>query len=456
MSRSGQDTICPRNSARRSCACERLRKALACTGTIRHFEHIMERRDFLHLLGWAGLGGSLASNEVLAEPERSHVADDRRYWVDILDRLAGPVLTALADGQLKQRMPVEVSPNGNARDRSQYAHLEAFGRLLAGISPWLELGSDSSDEEQLRSRYAELARKGLTMATDPASPDFMNFNRGGQPLVDAAFLAHALLRAPAELWEKTDAATRENIVRALESTRAIVPAYSNWLLFTAMVEAALMRFGAEGDRVRINLALRKMDEWYKGDGVYGDGQEFHFDYYNSYVIQPFLLDILGVVRPGSDFYTEMYERVRRVSRRYAAIQERLIAPDGTFPVIGRSIAYRAGAFQLLAQMALRGELPEGVSPGQVRGALSAVLRRTMEPEGTFDDAGWLQIGLSGRQPDLAETYICTGSLYLCATALLPLGLSPENPFWSAPAENWTSKRIWAGENARADKSLTLS
>jgi hypothetical protein len=341
-------------------------------------------------------------------------------------------------------MPVEVAPGGKAEDRAQYVHLEAFGRLLAGIAPWLELGAEASDEGRLRSHYADLARKGLAMATDPASPDFMNFTRGGQPLVDAAFLAHALLRAPVELWEKTNDATKETVVRALESTRVIVPAYSNWLLFTGMVEAALVKFGAGGDRVRINLVLRKMDEWYLGDGVYGDGPEFHFDYYNSYVIQPFLLDILEGIHPGSDFYTEMYERVRKISQRYAAIQERLIAPDGTFPVVGRSIAYRSGAFQLLSQIALRQELPDRVSPAQVRGALSAVLRRTLEPKGTFDAEGWLQIGLGGHQPDLAETYICTGSLYLCSTVLLSLGLPPEDAFWSAPAEDWTRRRCGPG------------
>ena len=36
-----------------------------------------------------------------------------------------------------------------------------------------------------------------------------------------------------------------------------------------------------------------------------------------------------------------------------------ISPEGTFPAIGRSIAYRFGALQLLAQMALRRDLPAG-------------------------------------------------------------------------------------------------
>ena len=115
------------------------------------------------------------------------------------------------------------------------------------------------------------------------------------------------------------------------------------------------------------------------------------------------------------------------------MQERLIAPDGSFPAIGRSLAYRFGAFQLLAQMALRRALPEGVSPAQVRGALTAVIRRTIAAPGTFDADGWLQIGFCGHQPGVGESYISTGSLYLCAVGLLPLGLPPADEFWSAAA-----------------------
>jgi hypothetical protein len=141
------------------------------------------------------------------------------------------------------------------------------------------------------------------------------------------------------------------------------------------------------------------------------------------------------------------------ARRHAAIQERLIAPDGTFPAIGRSIAYRGGAFQLLAQVALRRALPDGVTPAQVRGALSAVLIRTLDPPGTFDTDGWLRIGLAGHQPGIGERYISTGSLYLCATAFLPLGLGPEDPFWSAPPQPWTARLAWSGAAFPIDRAL---
>src|SRR5204863_6587221 len=133
------------------------------------------------------------------------------------------------------------------------------------------------------------------------------------------------------------------------------------------------------------------------------------------------------------------------AKRYAAVQERLIAPDGSFPAIGRSIAYRCGAFHLLAQSALRRQLPGDLSPPQVRGALTAVIRRTLEAPDTFDGNGWLRIGVCGHQPGVGESYISTGSLYLCSVAFLPLGLPPADPFWSAPPAPFTQQRAWSGQ-----------
>jgi hypothetical protein len=107
----------------------------------------------------------------------------------------------------------------------------------------------------------------------------------------------------------------------------------------------------------------------------------------------------------------------------------------------------------LAQMALRQDLPQEVTPAGVRSAMTALIRRQMEAPGTFDDNGWLRIGVSGHQPGLGERYISTGSLYLCAAGLLPLGLPPTDEFWSAPEEAWTAKRIWSGEDLACDHAL---
>ena len=224
-------------------------------------------------------------------------------------------------------------------------------------------------------------------------------------------------------------------------------------MFAATVEAALLAFGEPTLPERLEECVRKMLEWYCGDGVYGDGDFFHFDYYNSFVIQPMLVDVLAVLYENDGRFAASREKVLQRAKRFAQIQERLIAPDGTFPSIGRSTTYRFGAFQTLALMALKKDLPANVKPAQVRCALTAVILKITTAPGTFDAGGWLQIGFCGHQPTLGESYISTGSLYLCSAGLLPLGLSPADEFWSAPAERWTAQKLWAGENLPADHAV---
>jgi hypothetical protein len=166
-----------------------------------------------------------------------------------------------------------------------------------------------------------------------------------------------------------------------------------------------------------------------------------------------LLDALeAVANEGPEWQDFLqHERVRFV--RYADLQERLIAPDGSYPAIGRSITYRCGAFHVLAMAALRESLPSRIAPGEARHALSRVIRRTLERPENFDRDGWLRIGLVGSQPQLGEPYISTGSLYLCSVALLPLGLPPSASFWSEPNASTSWEKIWSGENFPADHAL---
>src|SRR5260221_12847696 len=131
----------------------------------------------------------------------------------------------------------------------------------------------------------------------------------------------------------------------------------------------------------------------------------------------------------------------------------MISPEGTFPPIGRSLAYRFGALQLLGQMALRRELPDGVTPAQVRTAMTAVIRRMTEAPRTFDANGWLTIGFAGHQPAIGEGYISTGSLYPCTAGPTPLGLPASDEFWTPEPRDWTLRRAWGGENLRADHAV---
>lgn len=373
---------------------------------------------------------------------------ERAYLVQALCKIADPVLTNLAQNTLHKNMPVE----SNGKGRAQFSHLEAFGRLLAGMAPWLELGSDDTFEGKLRKKYILLARKALENAVDPLAADFLNFNNGSQALVDAAFMAQGLLRAPKQLWEPLSPQTRKQVIDALKSSRVIKPGQNNWLLFSAMVEAAILKFDGDQKKEPVAAAIQKHLEWYKGDGTYGDGPHYHWDYYNSFVIHPMFVEVLETVKEHARTTSvdSVYQLELKRARRYATVQERMISPEGTYPVIGRSLAYRFGAFQLLSMMALRKELSSTIKPQQVRAALYTIVKRQMEAPGTFDTKGWLQIGIMGKQPAFGEGYISTGSLYLCAEGLVFLGLPPSDPLWNGKDEDWTAKKTWKGVEVPID------
>ena len=404
------------------------------------------RRRFLKaattLSAAAALQPEITAAQLATSPENG-----RKYWIGVVRRVSHPVLEAVGKGHLRAEMPIEAAPG--IQDREKCTYLEAFGRLLSGLAPWLE-SSVPSEETSLQATYRQWAQQGIRYGTDPTSPDYMNFGTLPQSVVDAAFLSLGILRAPNQLWHSLDSTTKANLVKALQATRQVLPGQNNWLLFSAMVEAALCFMGESWDVMRVDYALQMHREWFLGDGTYGDGKNFHWDYYNSFVIQPMMMKILETVPHRSANWTTLQPIALERARRYAAIQERLISPEGTFPAIGRSLAYRFGAFHLLSDITLRKQLPEGVTPEQVRCALTAVMRRMIERPGTFDAKGWLTIGFAGHQPKIGETYISTGSLYLCAAAWLPLGLPATDSFWSGPPKPWTEVKIWGGEDTIAD------
>jgi hypothetical protein len=413
-----------------------------------------DRRSFL--LGTLAIGAAAAlPAEIHATNNAPATQQDRPYWLQQVELVSEPVLKALTEGNLRQKMPIEAT-SGQQQARAVGTHLEALGRLLAGLAPWLELEpstGETAKETALRNRYRDYALAGITSALNPSSPDYMHFGESSQTLVDSSFLALALLRGPKQLLNKLDAKTRQRLAEALITQRKVQPPFNNWLLFAAMNEALLMTLNQPWDRMRVDYALRELQSWYLGDGTYGDGPHFHWDLYNSFVIQPYLLQLMDTLGDQSPAWSAMRTPIHQHAQRYAAIQERLIAPDGSYPAIGRSITYRCGAFHLLADAARRNILPETITPPQVRCALSAVMQRTLGAADTFSTEGWLQIGLAGHQPGLGETYISTGSLYLCSAAWLPLGLAPADSFWSQPAKPWTSQNIWSGKDVHADHAL---
>ena len=70
---------------------------------------------------------------------------DREYWCSLAYKMAQPVLENMSKGELQKNMQLEVSPSWDGRNK-KVAYMECFGRLMAGISPWLALPDDGSPE----------------------------------------------------------------------------------------------------------------------------------------------------------------------------------------------------------------------------------------------------------------------------------------------------------------------
>lgn len=376
------------------------------------------------------------------------VQPDRAYWSKLAYDMAAPVLSNMAKGELQKNMQVEVSPTWDGRDK-RVTYMECFGRLMAGIAPWLALPDDDTEEGAMRKQLREWALQSYVHAVDPASPDYLLWRNEGQPLVDAAYVAESFLRAFDQLWVPLDETTKKRYIEEFTQLRRIDPPYTNWLLFSATIESFLAKAGAPFDIYRINSAIRKVEEWYTGDGWYADGPSFAFDYYSSYVFHPMYLETLDALIDAGVHsrldYPKYYQRALKRAQKYSLVLERFISPEGTFPVFGRSIPYRMATMQPLALMAWYRELPAGVTPAQVRCALTAVLKRMFATGENFNEGGFLTIGFTGRQPNVADWYTNNGSLYMTSLSFLPLGLPASDAFWTDAPQDWTNKKAWSGK-----------
>ncbi|MDE6650839.1 MAG: DUF2264 domain-containing protein [Paramuribaculum sp.] len=398
-----------------------------------------------------------AAKKAKKAPEKT----DREKWVELCYNIAAPVLENMSRGELQKNMELELSPNWDGRD-PKVSYMECFGRLMAGITPWLALPDDDTEEGAKRKQLREWALAAYKNAVDPESPDYLLW--GGshpQPLVDAAYVAESFLRAPEAIWQQLDSVTQQRYIECFKGMRKHRPAYNNWLLFRGIIEAFILMAEPESaDNFIFTTVGRKMDEWYLGDGMYGDGPELALDNYNAYVIHPMYIEMLETVEqnptPSNRWVGNIKSElaVKRM-QRYNQFIERLISPEGTYPAFGRSVVYRLGAFQTLAMSAWKYGMPKGLTNGSVRSALTAVMENMFKVPGNFTPGGYLALGFAGHQPELSNSYTNNGSLYITSTMFLPLGLPADHPFWTDPAEPWTQKRAWTGGTIPIDGHVSL-
>jgi hypothetical protein len=341
--------------------------------------------------------------------------------------MIAPLLSGVINQQLSETFPFMTAQEKNF-SRNPYALLEASARTLAGVAPWLESEGLSGIEQERQMHHRIGASQLLAALVDPSTNLYGQFKNGNQPLVEAAFLAQALMRAPRALWVNAGLETQSHILKALHETRAIIPKNNNWLLFSALIEAFFCHLQQDFDANRINLALQQFERWYVGDGFYADGPSFKMDYYNSIVIHPMLMDILILTRADGRWVEREVPILER-AQRYAGFLLEMTGSSGQLPRLGRSLCYRTGLVHLLSYLSWGERLPNHMASNFVQNRLTQVIQAHLSHPQTYDKSGWLTIGFQGYELGLAESYISRGSLYAASFIFLPLGLGPHHPFW---------------------------
>ena len=226
-------------------------------------------------------------------------------------------------------------------------------------------------------------------------------------------------------------------------------------MFSGIIESFFILAGERPDSEKMFNITKQINEWYIGDGWYSDGKYFAMNYYNSFVIHPMFIQMLEIMEKNQIKVPIRSKTALYRMQKFNIFLERLISPEGKFPAFGRSIIYRLGVFQTLSLSIWKYVLPKTLSKGGVRSALTKVMMNMFKLKGNFNKKGFLSLGFSGHQPNVADIYCNNGSAYITSFIFLALGLPANHPFWTLPSEQWTSKKAWEGKPFPKDEHIKL-
>lgn len=357
---------------------------------------------------WLDAPRSETPTDLAANPLRNRADVQQAVAV-----LCGVVAGYLTPGGARVRL------SGPAAFHSRTAQeFEGFSRLLWGVAPLVAGGGG----------FALLARlqQGLVNGCDPSHPEYWGAPIDcDQRLVDYAGIAAALLLAPETFWAPLSSRQRHQIGTFLGYINTRRLRDNNWLFFRVLVNAALALNDAPFSPARLGEDLRRIDEFYRGDGWYVDGSSGMADYYG-----PWAMHFYGLLcaRHLKDLDASQASTLIERGERFAPEFVHWFSSDGSALPYGRSLAYRFAQTAFWGALAYAGTtaIPFGVSKGIVLRHLRWWFRQPI-----WNEAGLLSIGYTYPNASMAEGYNSTCSPYWALKAFLPLCLDATHDFWAA-------------------------
>ncbi|MFE7901960.1 DUF2264 domain-containing protein [Streptomyces sp. NPDC057424] len=375
----------------------------------------------------------------------------RAHWEAVADRLLDALTPYASPGLAQYRLPGPPSHSGPWSDG-----LEGFARSFL-LAAFRIAGSGGRETPGLIERYAA----GLASGTDPHSPDhWPPITDRGQPMVEAASVAIALHETRRWIWDRLDDRVRQRIADWLGGFVGAVVNDSNWRLFQVITEEFLASVGAPHERREIDAGLARLEDWYRGDGWYTDGDGRKFDYYNAWALHLYPVLWARIAGPRADPGLVAEHRARL--RSFLHDHQHFFGADGAPVHQGRSLTYRFGTTAPLWAGALADATP--LPPGRTRRLASGALKHFAE-RGVPDERGLLTLGWYRPFPPATQRYSGPASPYWASKAFLGLLLPAGHPVWTAceepgPAETGDVRRAlpapgWLLHSTAADGLVRL-
>ncbi|MFD0211974.1 DUF2264 domain-containing protein [Streptomyces hirsutus] len=350
-----------------------------------------------------------------------HTGYTRAHWETAADGLLTAAWRWSTPGHALLDLPGRTSRSGVRSDG-----LEGYARTFLAAA-FRVAGADGDDPHDLLERYAGgLAAGTRTPGRDDTEswPLILDFMVQGQPMVESASIALGLRLTAPWLWKNLDPGVQDRAEEWLRGALRHTPAPNNWYLFPYTVAGFLESVG-RGDRETAaarQRAVEHLENWYRGDGWYTDGEMPAFDHYNGWALH--LYPVLDAHLSGdADALAHYGARLRAHLEGFAL----MFGADGAPMHYGRSLTYRFAAASAVALGAVTGHSP--LTPGASRRIADGSLRHFLD-RGALTDDGLLSLGWHGPHDAVLQTYSGPASPYWASKAFVALLAPAGHALWT--------------------------
>jgi hypothetical protein len=346
----------------------------------------------------------------------------RAHWEAVADDLLLSAARFRSPGGARIDLPGRPSQQGTGTDG-----LEGFARTFL-LAAFRHVGSGGQEPHRHLDRYLEGVVAGTrTIGGDDSEswPVIGDIGRTGQPHVEAASIALSLHLTRADGWDRLAADEQDRIADWFRATIEREPSSNNWYLFPLTIASFLEGVGRGDDETAwvIERGIGLIDQWYRGDGWYSDGDGEAYDHYIGWALHLYPM-LHARLRGDTALEARLGDRLEAFLRTFSLMFDRNGAPLHQ----GRSLTYRMATLAAVATGEVFGRTP--LTHGQSRRILSADLRYFLERGATRD--GVLTLGWHGEYEPVVQRYSGPGSPYWTSKGFGALMLPADHPVWTEP------------------------